>query len=178
MMHMVDQIKQLGPVYLHQMWTYERFMSTLNRYVHNCAYREGSMIKAYTTKESINWCMRYIKDARAIVLPVHQHEGRTARIGCTGQKVCTDIPNKEVEQAHYSILHRLVSMDKYVEKHLKEICTAHDENERRHGSRKSTRSISWNGSKSNKYHLIRIWRPLRSLREAPPAKSPRGKGMT
>jgi hypothetical protein len=33
MMHMVNQIQELGPVYLHQMWTYERFMSTLNRYV-------------------------------------------------------------------------------------------------------------------------------------------------
>jgi hypothetical protein len=33
MMHMVDQIQELGPVYLHEMWTYERFMSTLNRYV-------------------------------------------------------------------------------------------------------------------------------------------------
>jgi hypothetical protein len=126
MMHMVDQIEQLDPMYLHQMWTYERFMSTLNRYVHNRAYPKGSMIEAYTTEESVNWCMRYIKDARAIGLPVHQHEGRTARIGCTGRKVHTDIPNKEVEQAHYSILHQLVSMDKYVEKHLEEICTAHD----------------------------------------------------
>jgi hypothetical protein len=126
MMHMVDQIEQLGPMYLHQMWTYEWFMSTLNKYVHNRAYPEGSMIEAYKTEESVNWCMRYIKDARAIGLPVHQHEGRTAGIGCTGRKVCTDIANKEVEQAHYSILHQLVSMEKYVEKHLEEICTAHD----------------------------------------------------
>jgi len=29
MMHMVDQIQDLGPVYLHQMWMYKRFMSTL-----------------------------------------------------------------------------------------------------------------------------------------------------
>jgi hypothetical protein len=53
-------------MYLHQMWTYERFMSTLNKYIHNRAYPEGSMIEAYTTEESINWCMRYIKDVRAI----------------------------------------------------------------------------------------------------------------
>jgi hypothetical protein len=126
MMHMVDQIEQLGPMYLHQMWTYERFMSTLNTYVHNRAYPEGSMIEAYMTEEAINWCMRYIRDGRAIGLPVHQHEGRTARKGCTSQKVCTDIPNKEVEQAHYSILHQLVSMEKYVEKHMEEIRVAHD----------------------------------------------------
>jgi hypothetical protein len=126
MMHMVDQVEQLGPVYLHQMWTYEQFMSTLNRYVHNRAYPEGSMIEAYTTEEAVNWCMRYIRDGRAIGLPIHQHEGRTAKKGCTGWKVRTDIPNKEVEQAHYNILHQLVSMEKCVEKHLEEIRSAHD----------------------------------------------------
>jgi hypothetical protein len=84
MMHMVNQIEQLGPVYLHQMWTYEQFMSTLNRYIHNRAYPEGSMIETYMTEEAINWCMRYIRDGRAIGLSVHQHEGRTARKGCTG----------------------------------------------------------------------------------------------
>jgi hypothetical protein len=60
MMHMVDQIQELGPIYLHQMWTYERFMSTLNRYIHNCAYPEGSMIEAYTIEEAINCCTRYV----------------------------------------------------------------------------------------------------------------------
>jgi hypothetical protein len=60
MMHMVDQIQELGPMYLHQMWTYERFMLTLNRYVLNRAYLECSMIEAYTTKEAINYYTRYI----------------------------------------------------------------------------------------------------------------------
>ena len=51
------------------MWTYEQFMSTLNRYVLNCAYPEGSMIEAYTTNEAINCCTRYIRDGRATGLP-------------------------------------------------------------------------------------------------------------
>jgi hypothetical protein len=42
------------------------------------------MIETYMTEEAINWCMRYIRDGRAIGLSVHQHEGRTARKGCTG----------------------------------------------------------------------------------------------
>ena len=75
------------------MWTYERFMSTLNRYVHNRAYPEGSMIEAYTTEEAVNWCMRYIRDGRVIGLPVHHHEGKTSGMGCTGQKVRTDVAN-------------------------------------------------------------------------------------
>ena len=44
MIHMVDQIQALGPLHLHEMWTYERFMSVLNRYVLNRANPEGSMI--------------------------------------------------------------------------------------------------------------------------------------
>ena len=77
MMHMVDQIHQLGPMYLHQMWTYERLMSTLNRYVHNRGVPEGSMIEAYTTEEAMNWCMRYIRDGRVIGLPVEGLRWRT-----------------------------------------------------------------------------------------------------
>ena len=42
------------------MWTYEQFMSTLNRYVLNHAYPEGSMIEAYTTEEAVNCYTRYI----------------------------------------------------------------------------------------------------------------------
>jgi hypothetical protein len=97
---------------------YERFMSTLNRYVDNRAYLEGSMIEAYITEEAVNWCAKYIRDGRAIGLPVHQHKGRTSGMGYMGQKVCTNVPREKVQEAHYSILHQLVAMDKYVEKHL------------------------------------------------------------
>ena len=56
MVHMVDQIRALGPTYLHAMWAYEHFMSTLNRYVLNRAYPEGSMIEAYCTEEVVECC--------------------------------------------------------------------------------------------------------------------------
>jgi hypothetical protein len=126
MMHMVDQIQQLGPMYLHQMWTYERFMSTLNRHVLNRAHPEGSMIEAYTTEEAVNYCTRYIKDGRAIGLLVHPHKGRTSRMGWTWQKVRTNIPNAMIQEAHYSICHHLVVMETYVEKHMEELCATHD----------------------------------------------------
>jgi len=37
----VAQIEALGPMYLHEMWTYERFMSILNGYVSNRATQRG-----------------------------------------------------------------------------------------------------------------------------------------
>jgi hypothetical protein len=126
MMHMVDQIQELGPVYLHQMWTYEQFISTLNRYVHNCAYPEGSMIEAYTTEEAVNCCTRYVLDGNTIGLPVHQHESRTMAMGCTGRNVRTDIENEIVQDAPHGALNQLVSMEKWVEQHLNEIHHASD----------------------------------------------------
>jgi hypothetical protein len=63
------------------MWTYEWFMSVLNRYVLNRAHPKSSMIEAYTTEEAMNCCTKYIRDVRVIGLPVHKHEGRTAGKG-------------------------------------------------------------------------------------------------
>ena len=57
-------------------------------------------------------------------------------------KVRTDVENRTVQEAHYSILHQLVSMEKYIEKHLEEIHAANDGSARRHGSRTITRTIS------------------------------------
>jgi hypothetical protein len=84
------------------------------------------MIKAYTTEESINCCIRYIRDDRVIGLPVPQHEGRTSGRGCTGRKVRTNIPNETVQEAHHSVLNELVLMKPYVERHLEEIHAAHE----------------------------------------------------
>ena len=38
--------------YLHEMWSYERFLSVLSQYVHNRAYPEGSMIEGYSSEKS------------------------------------------------------------------------------------------------------------------------------
>ena len=53
MVHMIDQIRALGPCYLHEMWTFKRLMSALSRYILNQAYSESSMVEGYHTKEVI-----------------------------------------------------------------------------------------------------------------------------
>jgi hypothetical protein len=68
------------------MWTYEQFMSTLNRYILNRAHLEGSIIEAYTTEEAMNYRMRYIQDGRVIGLPIHQYEGEPWEWGARGEK--------------------------------------------------------------------------------------------
>jgi hypothetical protein len=49
--HIVPRIIEIGPVYLHQMWASEMYMSVLKGYVCNPAHQKGSMIMEYTTEE-------------------------------------------------------------------------------------------------------------------------------
>ena len=60
MMHMVDQVRWLRPMYLNEMWPYEIFMSILNRYVHNHAHPKGSMIERYCAEEVIEALSRLL----------------------------------------------------------------------------------------------------------------------
>ena len=53
MVHMVPQIQALGPMYLHETWTYGCFMSILNSYVSTSASPETSMVEGYCTEEAI-----------------------------------------------------------------------------------------------------------------------------
>jgi hypothetical protein len=53
MIHLVDQIFTLGPLYLHSMFLYERFLAVLKAYVRNCAYPESFIMECYTIEEVI-----------------------------------------------------------------------------------------------------------------------------
>jgi hypothetical protein len=82
------------------------------------------MIEAYTTEEAINCCTTYIWDANVIGLPVPLHESRISGMGCTGRKVCTDVVEQTLQEAHHNTLNQLVVMEKWIEKHLEEVrCT-------------------------------------------------------
>ena len=90
MIHMVDQILALGPLYPHEMWTYERFMSILNRYILNRAHPEGSMIDGYSTEEVIESCLGYLQDNVSIGLPTPRFLGRLKGVGTVGRKIFID----------------------------------------------------------------------------------------
>jgi hypothetical protein len=118
MIHMVDPIHALVPLYLHKMWTYEHFMSILNRYVQNRAYPDGAMIEGYYTEEIILCCLGYLKDKIGIGLPVPCFLGRLEGVGIVGSKTFIDKDFKDVQQAHYSILQHLTIMTPLIDQHL------------------------------------------------------------
>ncbi|XP_040379887.1 uncharacterized protein LOC102719111 [Oryza brachyantha] len=119
--HIVPQIIGLGPLYLHQMWAYERYMSILKGYVCNRAHLEGLMIEGYTTEEAVECCMDYVKDANAIGIPVNRHEGRLSGRGTIGRKQFFDNDYQKVSAAHNSVLQQLAIIEPFIERHIEEI---------------------------------------------------------
>jgi hypothetical protein len=76
MIHLVDQIHTLDPLYLHSMFLYERYFAILKSYVWNRAHLEGSIMEGYKTEEVVECCVDYIKDGKRIGLPIPLHKGR------------------------------------------------------------------------------------------------------
>jgi hypothetical protein len=64
MIHLVDQIHTLGPLYLHSIFPYEWYLTVLKSYVRNHAHPKGSIMKCYTTEEVIECCADYVKDGK------------------------------------------------------------------------------------------------------------------
>jgi hypothetical protein len=126
MIHMVEQITELGPMYFHQMWTYKRFMSILNVYMRNKAFPKRSMIESYHIDKSVDCCIDYIKNKRAIGLPESRHEGKLSGKGTIGRKRFIDEDNQQLEKAHATILQQLAIVEPFIVQHENEIREEND----------------------------------------------------
>ena len=117
LVHLVEEIAILGPVFLHNMFPFERFMGVLKKYVHNRARPEGSISKGYGTEEVIEFCVDFIPDLKSIGVPQSRHEGRLSGKGTLGKKadICRD--GHSLTQAHYTVLQSSTLVAPYIEKH-------------------------------------------------------------
>ena len=85
LVHLVKEISILGPVFLHNMFPFERFTRVLKKYVHNHAQPEGSITKGCGV-EVIEFCVDFIPDINPIDVPESRHEGRLSGKGTLGMK--------------------------------------------------------------------------------------------
>jgi hypothetical protein len=117
LVHLVEEIRILGPVFLHNMFPFERFMGVLKKYVHNRARPEGSISKGYGTEEVIEFCVDFLPDLKPIGVPESRYEGRLTGKGTLGRKatVCRD--GNSFTQAHYAVLHNSTVVAPYIKKH-------------------------------------------------------------
>jgi hypothetical protein len=123
LVHLVEEINILGPVFLHNMFPFERFMGVLKKYVHNRARPEGSISKGYGTEEVIEFCVDFIPDIKPIGLPESRHEGRLSGKGTLGRKslICRD--GHSFTQAHYTVLQNSTLVAPYIKEHMDIVCS-------------------------------------------------------
>jgi hypothetical protein len=104
MIHLVDQIHTLDPLYLYSMFSYERYLSVLKSYVWNHAHPKGSIMEGYTTEEVVECCADYVKDEKMIDLLILLYEGRLRGRERMCQKSFIDKDYNSVSEAHFNVL--------------------------------------------------------------------------
>jgi len=117
LVHLVKEINILGPVFLHNMFPFERFMGVLMKYVHQHARPEGSITEGYGTEEVIEFCVEFIHELDPIGVPESRHEGRLSGKGTLGKKTYIGTWDDYFNKAHYIVLQNLSMVEPYVTKH-------------------------------------------------------------
>jgi hypothetical protein len=127
LVHLVDEIAILGPVFLHNMFPFERFMGVLKKYVRNRARPEGSISMGHQTEEVIGFCVDFIPDLKPIGLPQSRYEGRLTGKGTVGADsiICRD--GHSWAQAHYTVLQNSTLVTPYVNEHKNFLRSKHPE---------------------------------------------------
>ena len=104
LVHLVKEISILSPVFLHNMFPFERFMGVLKKYVHNYAQPEVSIAKGYGIEEVIEFYVEFIPDLDLIGVPKSSHEGRLSGKGTLGKKTYIGMDDDYFNKAHYTVL--------------------------------------------------------------------------
>jgi hypothetical protein len=116
LIHIVHEMKYLGPVFLHQMYPFEKFMTVLKKYVHNRSRPEACMAQGWAREEVIEFAVDYM-DLQAIGKPISHHEGHLSRKGTRGHATF-NVDYVTYTQAHFTVLQQSVPVAPYVSMHV------------------------------------------------------------
>ncbi|KAK1648791.1 hypothetical protein QYE76_066596, partial [Lolium multiflorum] len=125
LVHLVEEIAILGPVFLYNMFPFERFMGVLKKYVHNRARPEGSISKGYGTEEVIDFYVDFIPNLKSIGVLESRHEGGLSGKCTLGRKsmICRD--GISFTQAHYIVLRSSTLVAPYITEHKNIVRSQH-----------------------------------------------------
>ena len=62
LLHIVDDIEDLGPPFLHNMMALERMNGIIKGYVHNKAHLDGSIIEGFLIEECVSFSKNYLNE--------------------------------------------------------------------------------------------------------------------
>jgi hypothetical protein len=123
LVHLFKEIDILGPIFLHNMFPFQRFMAILKKYVCNRARSEGSIARGYGTDDVIEFCVDSIDDLKPIGVPESRYEGRMRAKSTLEKKAYICMDSFSFKKAHYRVLQQSALVDPYIEEHKKILCS-------------------------------------------------------
>ncbi|KAH9717947.1 hypothetical protein KPL71_022033 [Citrus sinensis] len=115
--HLVEQVRLCGPVYLRWMYPFERQMKTLKDYVRNRYRPEGCIVESYIAEEALAFCAVYLSNCDVIGLPTGFPTDLSIEkpLGGANIKVVDD---PLLAQAHRCVLMNTPEIQIYIEEHM------------------------------------------------------------
>ncbi|XP_027364518.1 uncharacterized protein LOC113871621 [Abrus precatorius] len=114
--HLVEETKLCGPVYMRWMYPVERYMKILKGYVKNRSKPEGCITERYLVEEAVEFCSEYLSNVESCGIPKSRHHGRTLGEGSSGcQQI--EVPRLQWEQAHLYVLQNTPKIEPYISLH-------------------------------------------------------------
>ncbi|XP_076888439.1 uncharacterized protein LOC143538874 [Bidens hawaiensis] len=116
--HIVQEIKDCGPVFLRYMYPFERYMGILKGYVRNRYRPDASIVEGYTCEEVTEFCTGYLDGVKSIGVTKTRHSRRLASVGvATGMRIITP-SHVNLQLAHFVVLQHMTCMTPYIEEHM------------------------------------------------------------
>jgi hypothetical protein len=122
LVHIVDDIEDLGPAFLHNMMALERLNGIIKAYVRNRAHPDGSIVQGFPTEECISFCKNYLNEENTPVgLPANKHLGRFEGVGHNTGKRAMDVDcygqRADFNRAHLVALKHIDDLEPWVKEH-------------------------------------------------------------
>ena len=73
LVHILEDISNLGPTFLHSMMAFERMNGMMKGYVRNRSHPYGSIVQVFLTEECVSFYQNYLNTDDPVGLPVNKH---------------------------------------------------------------------------------------------------------
>ena len=122
--HIVDDIIELGPSFLHNMMSFKRMNGDIKGFVRNMSHLDGSIVQGYLTQECISFCENFLYGVDrppGVGFPVNKHVGRLEGEGHSNGRrephVAYSDRRSDFDRANLVVLQHLDQVDPFVTLH-------------------------------------------------------------
>ncbi|CAM8900075.1 unnamed protein product [Rhodiola kirilowii] len=115
--HLVREVRILGPVHMRWMYPFERYMKVLKSYVRNRQSPEGCIVQGYIAEEAVEFCTNFLGNTSAVGVPRPRHFDRFLGKGTSGHQM---MPKSfdELTKAHFYVLQHIPEISPFIEDHM------------------------------------------------------------